>query len=162
MESKKPSNYRERLSDVNLIAECLTILVQNFTHCKDFSVSPSTKQPHLMLQIDRIRFILNDFRPQHQRSRVSMHLVWLPLAAFKPALWRQKYERQYEHTQDVPLPCISGISPEEDLLEKPKQIYLYPPVRRSSGNSCARSEGAPDMSLSCPESHVNHLFTSEP
>lgn len=71
-----------------------------------------------MLQSDRIRFILNDFRPQQQRSsRVSMH-IWLPLAAFKPTLWRQKYERQYEHAQDVPLPGISGVSPEEDLFDK--------------------------------------------
>lgn len=95
-----------------------------------------------MLQSDRIRFILNDFRPQQQRSsRGSMHMTWLPLA-FKPTLWRQKYERQYEHAEDVPLPGISGVSPEEDLFDKAKQSASSLPVRSKFWQFARPSEGA--------------------
>src|SRR6476620_916867 len=40
-----------------------------------------------------------------------------PFATVKPAFWRQKNEDQDDYTQKIPLPGISRVFPEEDLLQ---------------------------------------------
>jgi hypothetical protein len=38
-------------------------------------------------------------------------------AACKPAFWCQKNENQNNHTQEIPLPRVSRVIPEKDLLQ---------------------------------------------
>src|SRR5689334_19501919 len=40
-----------------------------------------------------------------------------PFATRKPAFWRQKNEDQNDYTQKIPLPGVSRVIPEEDLLQ---------------------------------------------
>jgi hypothetical protein len=46
-----------------------------------------------------------------------MHRISQPFATCKPLLGRQKNENQNDHTQKIPLPGISCVIPEEDLLQ---------------------------------------------
>jgi hypothetical protein len=50
-----------------------------------------------------------------------MHHTLSPFATRKPAFWCQKDEDQYDHTQKIPLPGVSCVIPEEDLLKCGKQ-----------------------------------------
>jgi ribosomal protein S12 methylthiotransferase accessory factor YcaO len=46
-----------------------------------------------------------------------MHRISRQFATRKPAFWCQKYEYQDDHTQKIPLPGVSRVIPEEDLLQ---------------------------------------------
>ena len=46
-----------------------------------------------------------------------MHYVLGSFAAKKPRFWCQKDEDQKDHTQKVPLPGVSRVIPEENLLK---------------------------------------------
>jgi hypothetical protein len=50
-----------------------------------------------------------------------MHHTLGPFATRKPAFWCQKDEDQNDHTQEIPLPGVSCVIPEEDLLKCGKQ-----------------------------------------
>ena len=72
-----------------------------------------------MLNLSLILFISNNFGCQYQGfgNCAWMHRILGSFATRKPAFWCQKYEDQYDHTQEIPLPGISRVIPEEDLLK---------------------------------------------
>jgi hypothetical protein len=46
-----------------------------------------------------------------------MHHISRPFATVEPAFRRQKNENQNDYTKKIPLPGVSCVIPEEDLLE---------------------------------------------
>src|SRR5690242_9089491 len=46
-----------------------------------------------------------------------MHRISRPFAPRKPSLRRKKNEDQNDYTQKIPLPGVSRVVPEEDLLQ---------------------------------------------
>src|SRR5215217_3302409 len=115
---KKPRNYREWLSYVNLKAKRSAVGTSYFPDCQHLYFSTSRERLYVLLNPGLILFILNNFRAQNHGSLngVLMHHTLDPFATQKPAFWCQKDEDQYDHTQKVPLPGVSCVIPEEDLL----------------------------------------------
>jgi len=73
----------------------------------------------MLFDLTLICFATNNFRAQKHGGCTGalMHHIWSPFAACKPAFWCQKYKYQNDHTQKIPLPGISRVVPEEDLLK---------------------------------------------
>ena len=70
-----------------------------------------------------IFFIANKFGANYHGcdNAALMHGSLSPFATRKPAFWCQKYEDQNDHTQEIPLPGVARVIPEEDLLKCGKQ-----------------------------------------
>jgi hypothetical protein len=74
---------------------------------------------YVLFDLTLICFVTNNFRTQNHGSGngALMHCIQSPFATRKPAFWCQKNEYQNDHTQEIPLPGVSRVIPEEDLLK---------------------------------------------
>jgi hypothetical protein len=72
-----------------------------------------------LFDLTLISFIANTFGAYHYCLRVGalMHRISGPFASRKPPLRRKKNEDQNDYTQKIPLPGVSRVVPEEDLLQ---------------------------------------------
>ena len=120
---KKPRNYRERLSYVNLKAACATLCIGYSAHLQHFKIGASGHRLDTLFDFTPISFTANYFRVNYHGfdNWALMHRSLSPFAAQKPAFWCQKYEDQNDHTQEIPLPGVPRVIPEEDLLKCGKQ-----------------------------------------
>jgi hypothetical protein len=117
--NKKPSNYRERLLYVNLKAECFAVAPHQSADSEDLGVTSTGKGFDLLFDFQAICFTCNNFGTQNNRL---LDWAWMreclwSFAIFEPAFRCQKYENQTNHTQKIPLPSVSSVIPEENLLQ---------------------------------------------
>ena len=94
MSRKKPSDYRERLSYVNLEPKGAAILIYYSSNCYDLRAVPSGQGPDPLLNLRLICFIWYNFRPQKQRRGGWALMRRRPrsFAVFNPAFWGQEDE----------------------------------------------------------------------
>jgi len=116
---KKPRNYREELSYVNLETTNLPGRVKHLSYREHLYVCTSRECLDLSLDPALIFFIANNFRAQYQGCG---NWAWMPgslgpFATRKPAFWCQKNEDQNDHTEKVPLPGIARVIPEKNLFK---------------------------------------------
>ena len=118
-ERKKPRNYRERSSYVNLEAPRTAVGVDYFSNIQNLYLTASRQPLDLLFDFTPICFVTNNFRTQKHGLRVwpLMHRIPRSFATRKPAFWCQKNENQNDYTQKIPLPGVSRVVPEEDLLQ---------------------------------------------
>jgi hypothetical protein len=116
---KKPRNYRERSTYVNLEASRPTIGVDYFSNSYDLYFRAPGQGLDTLLDVTLILFVSNNFRTQNQGcgNGALMHRISGQFAARKPAFWCQKNEYQNDHTKEIPLPRVPRVIPEKDLLQ---------------------------------------------
>ena len=93
--------------------------MENFSNRDHLELCTPRQRSDSLLDLALIPFISNNFGTQNHGGCDSalMHVFQSPFAVFKPAFWCQKDKDQNDHTQKVPLPGISFVIPEEDLLK---------------------------------------------
>src|SRR6185369_6220398 len=116
---KKPRNYRERSSYVNLEAARTTVGVDHFSNIKNLYLDAPREGLHPLFNLTPICFVANNFRAQNEglRDGALMHHISRPFAPIEPAFRCQKNEDQNDYTQKIPLPGVSRVVPEENLLQ---------------------------------------------
>jgi hypothetical protein len=115
----KPRNYRERLSYVNLETPGPALLIAYSANRQHLYLTTSGQCLYLLLDPRLILFTANYFGAQNDRldNGALMHHGLGSFATRKPAFWCQKDKDQNDHTQEIPLPGVSSVIPEEDLLK---------------------------------------------
>src|SRR5687767_1533524 len=89
---KKPRNYRERLSYVNLETADPAVIVQQFPDLNYFHFLPSGQFLYALLDLTLISLIANNFTAQKHPGGnwALMPIIYGSFAARKPAFWCQK------------------------------------------------------------------------
>lgn len=120
---KKPRNYRERLSYVNLETADPAIVVKQFPDLQDLHFLASGQLLYALLDLTLISLIANNFTAQKHPfgNGALMPVISGSFATGKPAFWCQKDKDQTDHTKKIPLPGVTRVIPEEYLLQCGRQ-----------------------------------------